>query len=112
ITVIATLLMSSDSETEAPLHFDSTARDGTKAMVETLRSHGTEVTTTEDKEEARTAAAHADTTLLIPTGAAALSAGDVNRFGSASTTMSAPWAARMPLRSRTARCRARERPER
>src|SRR5699024_12288634 len=43
ITVIATLLMSSDSETEAPLHFDSTARDGTKAMVETLRSHGTEV---------------------------------------------------------------------
>ena len=82
ITVIATLLMSSDSETEAPLHFDSTARDGTKAMVETLRSQGTEVTTTEDKEEARTAAAHSDTTLLIPTGAEALSAGDVNGFES------------------------------
>src|SRR5699024_7576869 len=82
ITVNATLLMSSDSETEAPLHFDSTARDGTKAMVETLRSHGTEVTTTEDKEEARTAAAHSDTTLLIPTGAEALSAGDVNGFES------------------------------
>jgi hypothetical protein len=83
ITVIATLLMTSDNETEAPLHYDSTARDGTKAVVETLRTHGVEVTATEDFKEARSAAARPDTTMLIPTNAEAMSAGDVDGVESA-----------------------------
>lgn len=78
ITVIATLLLTTESEDDAPLHFDSTSRDGTKVLVETLRTHGVEVTTTEDKEKARTAAAEPDTTLFIPANAEALSPGDVD----------------------------------
>ncbi|WP_181275615.1 DUF4350 domain-containing protein [Brevibacterium oceani] len=86
ITVIATLLMTTDDETEAPLHYDSTARDGTKAMVETLRAHGVDVTTTEDFKEARSAAAQPDTTMLVPTNADAMSAGDVDGVESALAT--------------------------
>lgn len=86
IAVIATLLMTSDGETEAPLHYDSTARDGTKAMVETLRAHDVEVTTTEDWEEARSAAEQPDTTMVIPANGEAMSAGDVDGVESALRT--------------------------
>lgn len=82
ITVIATMLMTSDREASEPLHFDSTARDGTKAMVETLRAHGVDVTTTEDKEEARAASAEPDSTLLIPANAEALSPAAIDGFTS------------------------------
>ncbi|WP_193070754.1 MULTISPECIES: DUF4350 domain-containing protein [unclassified Brevibacterium] len=82
ITVIATMLMTSDRESEAPLHYDSTAREGTKAMVETLRDHGVEVTTTEDYETAHKASGKPDTTLLIPTKADLLSQGDIDGFQS------------------------------
>ncbi|WP_209325297.1 DUF4350 domain-containing protein [Brevibacterium renqingii] len=82
LTVIATLLMTSDAETDDPLHYDSTARNGMKALVETLRAHDVEVTTTEDQEQARAAAARPDTTLLIPANAEAMSSGDVDGFES------------------------------
>lgn len=82
ITVIATMLMTSDREASEPLHFDSTARDGTKALVETLRAHGVNVTTTENKEEARTASAEPDSTLLIPTNFEALSPAAIDGFTS------------------------------
>ncbi|GAA1849423.1 DUF4350 domain-containing protein [Brevibacterium marinum] len=78
ITVIATMLMTSDREAEDPLHYDSTARDGTKAMVETLRSHGVDVTTTEDYDTAHEASGQPDTTLLIPTNADLLTQGDID----------------------------------
>ena len=77
ITVIALVLLTGDDESEEPLHYDSTARTGTKALVETLRDHDVDVTTTEDQEQARTAAAQPDTTLLIPTNTGALSPGDI-----------------------------------
>lgn len=77
ITVIALVLLTGDDESEEPLHYDSTARTGTKALVETLRDHDVDVTTTEDQEQARTAAARPDTTLLIPANTAALSHGDI-----------------------------------
>ncbi|WP_241897223.1 DUF4350 domain-containing protein, partial [Brevibacterium epidermidis] len=77
ITVIALVLLTGDDESEEPLHYDSTARTGTKAPVETLRDHDVDVTTTEDQEQARTAAAQPDTTLLIPTNTGALSPGDI-----------------------------------
>ncbi|UVI37423.1 DUF4350 domain-containing protein [Brevibacterium spongiae] len=77
ITVIALVLLTGDDESDAPLHYDSTARTGTKALVETLRTHDVDVTTTEDQEQARTAAARPDTTLLIPTNTEALSPGDI-----------------------------------
>ncbi|MDN5806039.1 MAG: DUF4350 domain-containing protein [Brevibacterium sp.] len=82
ITVIATMLMTSDREADAPLHYDSAARDGTKAMVETLRDHGVEVTTTEDFATARNASGQPETTLLIPTNTDMLSQGDVDGFRS------------------------------
>lgn len=82
ITVIAMLLMTSDREASDPLHFDSTQRDGTKAMVETLRAHGVNVTTTEDKDTARAASAESDTTLLILTNFDALAPGDISGFDS------------------------------
>ena len=77
ITVIALVLLTRDDESEEPLHYDSTERTGTKALVETLRDHDVDVTTTEDQEQARTAAAQPDTTLLIPTNTGALSPGDI-----------------------------------
>ncbi|MGC2940311.1 MULTISPECIES: DUF4350 domain-containing protein [unclassified Brevibacterium] len=77
ITVIALVLLTGDDESEEPLHYDSPARTGTKALVETLRDHDVDVTTTEDQEQARTAAARPDTTLLIPTNTEALSRGDI-----------------------------------
>ena len=80
IVVIAMMVLTTDDEVDEPLHFDSTSRSGTKALVETLRAHGVEVTTTEDKKTARTAAARPDTTLLIPANTDALSAGDINGF--------------------------------
>lgn len=80
ITVIATLFMTSDREADAPLHYDSTARDGTKAMVETLRDHGVDVTTTEDFDAARKASAQPDSTLLIPVNAEILAEGDRDRL--------------------------------
>ncbi|SDR74303.1 hypothetical protein SAMN04489751_0298 [Brevibacterium sandarakinum] len=86
ITVIATMLMTSDRGSDAPLHYDSTARDGTKAMVETLRDHGVEVTTTEDFDTAHTASGQSDTTLLIPTKADMLSLGDIDGFRSELST--------------------------
>ena len=67
VTVIALVLLTGDEETDEPLHYDSTARTGTKALVETLRDHDVDVTTSEDQQSARTAAARPDTTLLIPT---------------------------------------------
>ena len=82
ITVIATMLMTSDREATDPLHYDSTARDGTKAMVETLRDHGVDVTTTEDYETAREASGKPGTTLLIPTNIEVLSPGDIDGFRS------------------------------
>lgn len=82
ITVIATMLMTSDRDSEPPLHYDSTAREGTKAMVETLRGHGVEVTTTEDFDTAHKASGQPDTTLLIPTKADLLSQGDIDGFQS------------------------------
>jgi hypothetical protein len=78
ITVIATLLMTSDRAPEDPLHYDGVGREGMKALVETLRDHGTEVVTTESLEAAREASARPDTTLLIPAGADVLSPGDVD----------------------------------
>lgn len=83
LTVIVTMLLSDDGQPADPLHFDSTARDGTKALIETLRDHGTAVTTTEDAQEAREASAVPGTTLLIPTGADGLSPGDVDGLTSA-----------------------------
>ena len=77
ITVIALVLLTGDDESEEPLHYDSTARTGTKALVETLRDHDVDVTTTEDQEQACSAAAQPDTTLLIPTNTGALSPGDI-----------------------------------
>lgn len=82
ITVIATMLMTSDRGTDAPLHYDSTSRDGTKAMVETLRDQGVDVTTTEDFDTAHKAAGQPDTSLLIPTQAETLSQGDIDGFRS------------------------------
>lgn len=82
ITVIATMLMTSDRGSEAPLHYDSTAREGTKAMVETLRDHGVDVTTTEDFDTAHEASGQPGTTLLIPTKADLLSQGDIDGFRS------------------------------
>ncbi|MGO3065931.1 MAG: DUF4350 domain-containing protein [Brevibacterium linens] len=78
ITVIALVLLTGDDESAEPLHYDSTERTGMKALVETLRDHEVDVTTTEDQEQARTAAARPDTTLLIPTNTAALSPGDID----------------------------------
>jgi hypothetical protein len=83
VTVIVTMLLTSDNNPEDPLHYDSTARSGTKAMVETLRDHGVEVTTTEDWDEARDAAEQPDTNLLIPTNVDAMSEGDIDGFRSA-----------------------------
>lgn len=77
ITVITTMLMTSDREAEDPLHYDSRSRDGTRVLVETLRDHGVEVTTTEDGEEAKQATGRADTTLLIPANSEVLSPGDI-----------------------------------
>ena len=77
VTVIALVLLTGDEETDEPLHYDSTARTGTKALVETLRDHDVDVTTSEDQQSARTAAARPDTTLLIPTNTDALSPGDI-----------------------------------
>lgn len=88
LTVIATLLMTSDREATDPLHYDSTARDGTKAMVETLRDHGVDVTTTEDFDTAREATAKPGTTLLIPTNTEMLSPGDIDGFRSELTAHS------------------------
>lgn len=82
ITVIATMLMTSDRGSQLPLHYDSTARDGTKAMVETLRDHGVDVTTTEDFDTAHKASGQPETTLLIPTKADLLSQGDIDGFRS------------------------------
>ena len=82
IAVIAMMLMTSDRGSEAPLHYDSTAGDGTKAMVETLRDHGVDVTTTEDFDTAHTASGQPGTTLLIPTNADMLSQGDRDGFRS------------------------------
>ncbi|MGO2036209.1 MAG: DUF4350 domain-containing protein [Brevibacterium sp.] len=77
ITVIVTMLMTSDRGEDDPLHYDSTSRGGGKAVVETLREHGVEVTTTEDGEEAKQAAGRSDTTLLIPANSEVLSPGDI-----------------------------------
>lgn len=77
VTVIVLVLLSGDEESAEPLHYDSTERTGTKALVETLRDHDVDVTTTEDQEQARSAAARPDTTLLIPANTAALSPGDI-----------------------------------
>lgn len=76
LTVIATMVMTGEQEPNEPLHYDSTAGDGTKALVETLRTHGVSVTTTDDLATARAGAAQPDTTLLIPANADALSPGD------------------------------------
>lgn len=83
LAVVATTLMTSDRQPSDPLHYDSTARDGMKALVETLRTQGIQVTTTEDQETARRAAAGAGTTLLIPVGAQLLGPGDVDGLTSA-----------------------------
>lgn len=82
ITVIATMLMTSDRGSQDPLHYDSTARDGIRAMVETLRDHGVDVTTTEDFDTARKASGQTGTTLLIPTQSELLSQGDIDGFRS------------------------------
>ena len=83
LTVIVTMLLGDDGQPADPLHFDSTQRDGTKALIETLRDHGTQVSTTEDAQEARQASAVPGTTLLILTGAEGLSRGDVDGLTSA-----------------------------
>ncbi len=62
LTVIVTMLLGDDGQPADPLHFDSTRRDGTKALIETARDHGTQVSTTEDAQEAREASAVPGTT--------------------------------------------------
>lgn len=86
VAVILTMLMTGSREASDPLHYDSTARDGMKALVETLSDHGTEVTTTEDVAAARAAAARPGTTLLIPTGTDLLSESEVAGLTSALST--------------------------
>lgn len=73
LTVIATMFLTGDREATDPLHYDSTARDGTKALIQTLRAQGIDVTTTEDVGVARRAIRTPNTALLIPTALDALS---------------------------------------
>nr|WP_272902486.1 DUF4350 domain-containing protein [Brevibacterium daeguense] len=58
-------MLSAGSADSRPLHWDSSAPDGGRAIVEVLRDHGVEVTTTESLTEAQTLAAEPGTTVLI-----------------------------------------------
>lgn len=62
--IIGFLFSAADEETR-PLHWDSAAPEGGRALVEVLRSRGIEVRTTETLAEARTLAAQPDTALLV-----------------------------------------------
>lgn len=80
IAVIATMMLSSDPESAEPLHYDSTERDGIKALVETLRERGVEVTTTSDIDTATVAAQTPGSSLLIPANAQYLTKNNANKL--------------------------------
>lgn len=64
VTAIGGFFLSILDEETSALHPESVQPSGTKALMDILRERGVEVTVTESRQEARTAAAAADTTVL------------------------------------------------
>lgn len=64
VTAIGGFFLSILDEETSELHPESVQPSGTKALMDILRERGVEVTVTESRQEARTAAAGADTTVL------------------------------------------------
>jgi hypothetical protein len=83
LATITGFLLSAGSADSRPLHWDSSAPEGGRALVEVLRTQGIEVTTTESLSEAQTLAAEPDATVLIYDPAGNLEPSTQNEFARA-----------------------------